>query len=75
VTGVTVVCEDDRRNALVEWGKQPREMARAIKPEIKCVIFECDGCELILDGRATFEGIDGSGTLVNSIGRIVLQND
>ena len=51
------------------------ETARAIKPEIKSVIFECDGRELMLDGRATFENIDGSGTLVNSIGRIILQND
>jgi len=51
------------------------ETARAIKPEIKSVIFECDGRELMSDGRATFEKIDGSGTLVNSIGRIILQND
>ena len=51
------------------------ETTRAIKSEIKCVVFECDGRELMLDGRATFEKIDGSGTLVNSIGRIILQND
>ena len=51
------------------------ETARAIKPKIKCVICECDGRELMSDGRATFEKIDGSGTLVNSIGRMILQND
>ena len=50
------------------------EAARAIKPDVKSVVFGFDGREVELNGGGTFERLNGPDALVNSIGRI-LQNE
>jgi hypothetical protein len=47
------------------------ETARAVKPEIKCVVFRFDGCQIEVDGKVAFETLDGPATFVKTIGRIL----
>ena len=55
--------EQERRSIL--------ETARAVKPDVKTLVFGFDGREVELNGAGTFERLDGPAALVNSIGRIL----
>jgi hypothetical protein len=64
---VLLLCQslsDEERRAILET-------ARAIKPDIKTVVFGFDGLEIVADNEVAFTPRNGPATLVNTIDRLI----
>jgi two-component SAPR family response regulator len=68
---IIVLCQslkDEERQGIVET-------ARALQPEIKCVVIDFNEVEDPIEGVALIQGLAGPSTLLNTIGSILTQKE